>query len=281
MSLPRRWHPRQSGGIPVREIASVINEPLSLPGWFDTVVILLLAAGFPIAIVFAWAFEITPEGIRREEKTAEPRPSRSLAQGRAIDFAIIAVLRFVNETDDPEQNYLSNGIPNEILNRLIPVEGLVVAGENSSFQFDIGTGQYTDIGRALDVSYVLEGSFLKIGERIRVRPRLVQTSDGVAVWNERSRNSRARPKSIRPMPCRGPGCRIPMDCWCSVPALKPKPTRTTPKWKVPQAARSLSGLRSGIRITRWLGHCSANPTGSAPTTPISGPSIWYEAAARE
>lgn len=189
------------------QIASVINEPLSLPGWFDTVVILLLAAGFPIAIVLAWAFEITPKGIKREDKTAEPRPSRSLAKGRAIDFAIIAalvaalgltmwnrdapapgnsiaVLRFVNETDDPEQNYLSNGIPSEILNRLIPVEGLAVAGENSSFQFDIGTGQYADIGRALDVSYVLEGSFLKIGERIRVRPRLVQTSNGVAIWSD-------------------------------------------------------------------------------------------------
>jgi adenylate cyclase len=196
----------------IAQIVSVISEPLSLPNWFDTVVIVALAAGFPVALVLAWALEITPDGIRRDtgeagKGEAEQRPIRRMARGRTVDFAIIAalvaalgltlwnrdapapansiaVVRFQNQTDDADQNYLSSGIPSEILNRLIPVEGLSVAGENSSFQFDVGTGDYATIGRALNVSYVLEGSFIKSGDRIRVRPRLVRSRDGVAVWSD-------------------------------------------------------------------------------------------------
>ena len=191
----------------IAQIVSVVNDPLSLPGWFDTVVILLLAGGFPVALVLAWALEITPDGIRVDDSAAARPSGRPLVKGRTIDFAIIgvlvaalgltlwnrdgpappnsiAVVRFQNQTEDPGQNYLSSGIPSEILNRLIPVEGLRVAGENSSFQFDVGAGDYATIGRMLNVSYVLEGSFIKSGNRIRVRPRLVQTSDGVAVWSD-------------------------------------------------------------------------------------------------
>jgi len=201
----------------IAQIVSVVNEPLSLPDWFDTVLIVSLAAGFPVALVLAWALEITPDGIRRDRGDAgrgdagngeaEQRPRRQVAGGRIIDFAIIAalvaalgltlwnrdapapansiaVVRFQNQTDDADQNYLSSGIPSEILNRLIPVEGLTVAGENSSFQFDVGTGDYATIGRALNVSYVLEGSFIKSGDRIRVRPRLVRSRDGIAVWSD-------------------------------------------------------------------------------------------------
>jgi TolB-like protein len=188
------------------QVVSTINEPLNLPDWFDTVSILLLAGGFPVALLLAWAFELTPDGIRRDNDAAATR-APTVPVGRTIDFAIIgvlvvalaltlfnrtppapensiAVLRFTNQSEDVDQNYLTNSIPSEILNRLVPVEGLFIVGENSSFQFDVGTGDYDTIGSALNVAYVLEGSFLKTGERIRVRPQLVRTTDGVAVWSD-------------------------------------------------------------------------------------------------
>lgn len=188
------------------QVVSSISEPLNLPDWFDTVVILLLAGGFPVALLLAWAFELTPDGVRLDDN-ARTRRTPTVPIGRTIDFAIIgvlvvalaltvfnrtppapensiAVLRFTNQTDDADQNYLSNSIPSEILNRLVPVEGLFIVGENSSFQFDLGAGDYDTIGTALNVAYVLEGSFLKVGERIRVRPQLVRTTDGVAVWSD-------------------------------------------------------------------------------------------------
>jgi TolB-like protein/tetratricopeptide (TPR) repeat protein len=188
------------------QVVSAVAEPLNLPDWFDTVVILLLAGGFPVALLLAWALELTPDGIRREQGAAARR-APAVPVGRTIDFAIIgvlvialaltllnrtppapdnsiAVLLFTDQSDDVDQNYLSRSIPSEILNRLVTVEGLFIAGENSSFQFDVGTSDYQTIGAALNVAYVLEGNYLKVGERIRVRPQLVGTSDGVAVWSD-------------------------------------------------------------------------------------------------
>jgi adenylate cyclase len=191
------------------QIVSAIAEPLSLPDWFDTVVILLLAGGFPVALLVAWALELTPDGVRLDhaEQSAHRQRTPTVPFGRALDFAIIgvlalalavtvfdrpapapdnsiAVLRFTNQTENADQAYLSNSIPSEILNRLIPIDGLRLVGENSSFQFAVGDGNYDAIGTALNVAYVLEGTFLKLDDRIRVRPRLVRATDGVAVWSD-------------------------------------------------------------------------------------------------
>lgn len=190
----------------IAQIVAVVDEPLGLPGWFDTAVILLLAAGFPVALVLAWALELTPEGLRLESGTADARPPR-LTTGRTIDFAVIAalvvalgltlfnrearapsnsiaVLRFVNLNEEAGQNYLSDGIAVEIQNRLARMDGLVVAGQNSAFQFDAGAGDYAAIGRVLNVAYVLEGSVLRSGDRIRVVPQVVRVADGFTIWSD-------------------------------------------------------------------------------------------------
>jgi len=200
------------------QIVSVVRAPLRLPEWFDAAVILLLAIGFPIGLLLAWAFELTPDGLRRtgDVEGASPAPAST---GRKVDFAIIAVLiaalglalwtrpniesarveraaennelqnsiavlPFANLSSDPEQEYFSDGLSEEILNQLVQMGGLRVAGRTSSFLFKDRAAEFETIGETLGVENVLEGSVRKSGNRLRITAQLIKVSDGFHLWSQ-------------------------------------------------------------------------------------------------
>ncbi len=184
---------------------------------------MLVAFGFPFALIFAWAFELTPQGLKKE-KDIVPSDSVAHVTGRKLDFAIIgllaiavvflvvdnyvlrdqpapavsdqiepairpeeksiAVLPFVNMSDDPGNEYFADGLSEEILNLLAKIPGLKVIGRTSSFAFKGKNEDLRLIGEALGVTTVLEGSVRKSGDRVRVTAQLINVSDGSHIWSE-------------------------------------------------------------------------------------------------
>jgi TolB-like protein len=191
---------------------------LRLPEWTATFVTVLVIIGFPLALIFAWAFELTPEGLKKE-KDVDRSESITHVTGRKLDFMIIgamgaailflltdkflfsdsgetsvgeivstgqsiAVLPFVNISSDKEQEYFSDGITEEILNALASVKELKVAGRTSSFAFKGQNQDLRRIGELLGVEHILEGSVRKAGTTVRITAQLVQVEDGFHLWSD-------------------------------------------------------------------------------------------------
>ena len=213
----------------VAQVAATLEEGLGLPEWFDTVILSILIIGFPIAIIISWAYEVTPEGLKKTEdvdlevsKTAETgkrlnmltigavvvlilfslsksyigptqQPTvEEVAETQeaaveaepAVDNASIAVLPFVNLSADPEQEYFSDGISEELLNLFAKIPELRVAARTSSFQFKGRNMDIPLIGQQLNVAHVLEGSVRKSKNKIRITAQLIQTDTGYHLWSE-------------------------------------------------------------------------------------------------
>jgi TolB-like protein len=207
------------------EVASVILPALHLPDWALTLLVVLVVAGFPLALIVAWAFELTPEGIKREAEVDRTESITHLT-GRKFDFAIIgllavavvfmfvdnyvlesepvaaektteqvpavervqreksiAVLPFTNMSDDPANEYFSDGISEELLNVLVRVEGLRVPSRTSSFAFKGTNTDIREIARQLEVGHILEGSVRKAGNRVRITAQLIDVSTDTHVWS--------------------------------------------------------------------------------------------------
>ena len=214
----------------VLQAADVIFPILQFPDWTISFVAVLAILGFPLALFFAWAFELTPEGLKRDHEVDR---SESIAHvtGRKLDFAIIgllvvalgfvvwdsylsepgevvvtetpaetvettpvedaptatasiAVLPFVNMSADKDQEYFSDGISEELLNLLARVPGLKVAGRTSSFAFRGKDTDLREIGAALNVSTLLEGSVRKSGNTLRITAQLINVADGFHLWSD-------------------------------------------------------------------------------------------------
>jgi TolB-like protein/DNA-binding SARP family transcriptional activator len=214
------------------EVASVMLPTFKAPEWVMQVFTFLVVLGFPLALILAWAFELTPGGIKRET-AVDPAESITHVTGRKIDFAIIgllvlavafmfidnyvleaepaqspaaseqpsaaepapaesptvrdksiAVLPFVNMSSDPEQEYFSDGLSEEILNLLAKVPGLKVIARTSSFAFKGKNEDVRSIGKTLGVSTVLEGSVRKSTDRVRVTAQLIDVESGAHLWSE-------------------------------------------------------------------------------------------------
>jgi TolB-like protein/Tfp pilus assembly protein PilF len=200
------------------QMTEVIAPILSLPDWAPKLIFVILAVGFVPALIFAWAFELTPEGIRKE-KDVDRSESITHDTGRKLDYAIIAVLLlavslllidkfylgespqtgvgeivstgqsiavlpFVNISSDKEQEYFSDGITEEILNALASVKELKVAGRTSSFAFKGQNQDLRQIGELLGVEHILEGSVRKSGTTVRITAQLVQVEDGFHLWSD-------------------------------------------------------------------------------------------------
>jgi TolB-like protein len=211
----------------VIQVTDTVAPPLHLPSWTLAFVTWIGIIGFPFALFFAWAFELTPEGVKRSSEVARTESIARLT-GRKIDFIIIgllaaavvvlivdnyvlkdrqgvepvagdrapdaavtrqghasiAVLPFVNMSNDPEQDYLSDGLAEELLNLLARIKGLKVAARTSSFAFRDEEQDIRSIGNALNVSTLLEGSVRKSGDRIRVTAQLIDAADGYHLWSD-------------------------------------------------------------------------------------------------
>jgi TolB-like protein len=208
----------------VLQVADVSISLLSLPEWVGKVVFLLLALGFPFALIFSWAYELTPEGLRRESEIDRSR-SITHVTGRRINIltavlliltisvivldrvtpetrdtaasadiaekerattewgSSIAVLPFVNMSNDPEQEYFSDGISEELLNVLAQYPELRVAARTSAFQFKGRNLDVGEIAQKLSVGYVLEGSVRKSGDTIRITAQLIEADTGYHLWS--------------------------------------------------------------------------------------------------
>jgi adenylate cyclase len=173
--------------------ASDILPRLLLPDWTVTLVVVLAILGLPLALVLAWGYDLTREGIVRTEAMADAQPSVSAeTSGRSIAVPSLktpprlslAVLPFQNMSSDPENEYFSDGITEELLNTLAKVPGLHVAARTSSFAFKGRATPIAEIAAALQVAHVVEGSVRKVGNRVRITAQLISAADGYHLWSE-------------------------------------------------------------------------------------------------
>ncbi len=218
------------------QIGEAVFPAFDVPDSIFRGMVILLLLGLPAVLVFAWVFEMTPEGIKRE-KDVDRSASISPDTGRKLDRLIIvalalavvvllvdrflpretgvdvvqqepagdqaltatsqesdqdtpaaepsvAVLPFVNMSDDPANEYFSDGISEELLNVLVKVDGIKVASRTSSFAFKDKDVSIPEIAGQLHVDHVLEGSVRKAGNRVRVTAQLIDVATDRHLWSE-------------------------------------------------------------------------------------------------
>ena len=191
----------------VLQVADILVPILGLPDSASQVLVLLLVVGSPIVLLLSWFYELTPEGISIERDVA-PNEAITQVTGRRMDFIVIAllcaavilfsydkwwrappeksiaVLPFVNMSDDASNEYFSEGLSEELLNLLVKIPELQVAARTSSFSYKGKDTRVAQIGAELGVAYVLEGSVRKAGEQVRITAQLVKADDGFHLWSE-------------------------------------------------------------------------------------------------
>jgi adenylate cyclase len=195
------------------EIATQVLPFFEIPNWGVRLIVIAIIIGFPIALMIAWAFELTPEGLKRTEAadatnqhsrkrvwiyvviiagavsiglffvgryTAQNRQSSSVE----LPTKSVAVLPFVDLSQAKDQEYFCDGISEEILDALAKVEGLRVVARTSSFSFKGKNADVGEIAQKLNVQNVLEGSLRREGNRIRVTAQLINARDGFHIWSD-------------------------------------------------------------------------------------------------
>jgi TolB-like protein/Flp pilus assembly protein TadD len=214
------------------QVASTVLPAFEAPAWTVRTLIIVLAIGFVPALIFAWVFELTPEGLKRDVDVPQhlsiaPQTGRRLdrmllvvsvlaiayfafdkfvlaphreaalvqrttdevkavesAEKSKINPNSIAVLPFVNMSDDKGNQYFSDGISEEILNVLARISGLQVAARTSSFSFRDTKKEAPEISQELHVRMLLEGSVRKQGDRVRITAQLIDADKGYHLWSE-------------------------------------------------------------------------------------------------
>ena len=216
----------------IMQIVSVISPYLHLPKIFGTAITVILILAFPVACIFAWAFELTPEGIKptkqvdkdesiadhtgkklsitlgvllvgvvsfviydkafdtepkqvnnNQTQTSQAESHNEQASTQTEDLSI-AVLPFVNMSNDAENEFFSDGLTEEILNKLARVPKLLVTARTSSFFYKGTNEDLRDIGSKLGVAYILEGSVRKSNNIARITAQLIRVSDGFHLWSD-------------------------------------------------------------------------------------------------
>ena len=192
----------------IMQVAEVMIGLANLPEWIGPTILGLLAVGLPIALIFSWFYELTPEGLSLE-KDVEVAESITHVTGRRMDFIVIsllcaavilfaydkwwigpppeksiAVLPFENMSADPDQEYFSDGISEELLNLLAQIPELTVISRSSSFSFKGKDIDMPTIAARLNVAHVLEGSVRKAGNQVRITAQLIEASSDRHLWSE-------------------------------------------------------------------------------------------------
>src|SRR5438094_248531 len=188
------------------QMGSAILSAWELPNWTFRLVVVLLLIGFPIALILAWVFDVTSEGIRATKGTAaETHLRRNMiilaatgvivsaaagffllprVSGHNIDKSI-AVLPFENLSGDPENAYFADGMQDDILTNLSKIGDLKVISRTSVMSYrGSGTRNARDIGKALGVATLLEGSVRRSGNRVRVNVQLINANNDEHIWAE-------------------------------------------------------------------------------------------------
>ena len=199
------------------QLTDVLKSLLNLPEWLGGVVFSLLLVGFVLALILSWAYEMTPDGVKRDKDVVRSK-SITHATGRKLDFVIIAILSvavivfavdefvwdrqaqsrsaesgertaiavlpFVNMSSDEEQEYFSDGLTEELLNLLARIPELRVTSRSSAFFYKGKDIQLAEVGRELGVGHILEGSVRKSGNTIRITAQLIDVGDDSHLWSE-------------------------------------------------------------------------------------------------
>ena len=199
------------------QIAEFAFENFGAPDWVLKSVVVVLLLGLPLALFFAWAFEVTPEGIKREVEVDRSQSITSRT-GRKLDYLIIgilvlalgwflfdkfyadsgsaplpdstvqeksiAVLPFIAMSSGPDDEYFADGLTEEILNALAQLPELLVTARTSAFSFKGQDIPVQEIAAALGVNHIVEGSVRRSGERLRVTAQLIRADDGFHLWSE-------------------------------------------------------------------------------------------------
>lgn len=193
------------------QIATQVFPIFEIPNWAARLIVLLLALAFPIALVLAWIYELTPEGISRTTNVA---PDQSIARrtGRKLDLIIIAVLvavigillvrtphffksvdrfdkriavlPFENRSEDTSNTYFADGVQDEILTRLSKISDLKVISGTSTERYKSAPRNLGEIGQQLRVGYLVEGSVQKVGDEVRIHVQLIKASNDAQLWAE-------------------------------------------------------------------------------------------------
>jgi TolB-like protein len=198
----------------ILQASDIVLENFGTPAWVMKTLMFFLAIGFPVAVFFAWAYEMTPEGIKRENEVDR---TQSITQqtGQKLNRTIIvvllaavgfllvdkfvlqedvpttaaaaksvAVLPFVAMSRGPDDEYFADGLTEEILNSLTRVPELLVTARTSAFHFKGQDIPIPEIADALGVEHVVEGSVRRDGDRLRVTAQLIRADDGFHLWSE-------------------------------------------------------------------------------------------------
>jgi len=193
------------------QIATQVFPFFDIPNWTIRMIVVVLLLGFPVAVVLAWIYDLTPQGLQRTDEVAPATATHS--RGRKIDFVIIgvlltiiaimtwrhfhpaetasdsprksiAILPFVDLSETRDQEYLSDGITEQIIDSLAHLHGLLVVARTTAFSFKNKTGDVRDIGRQLQATHILEGSVRRGKGKIRIAAQLVDVANGFHVWSE-------------------------------------------------------------------------------------------------
>ncbi|MCJ7592005.1 MAG: hypothetical protein MUO51_11710, partial [Woeseiaceae bacterium] len=207
----------------ILQVVDLVLDNISAPDWIMQVFMLAIAVGFPIAVIFAWAFEVTPEGVKRE-KFVDRSSSITSKTGRKLDRIIIgvlviavvmlvgdrfsirdatiaapsetpsapssmveksvAVLPFVTMSSGEDDGYFSDGLTEEILNSLAQLPDLKVTARTSSFHFKNKDLPVQQIAEILGVEHIVEGSVRRSGDQVRITAQLIRASDGFHLWSD-------------------------------------------------------------------------------------------------
>ena len=203
----------------IAQVADLIVDAFNLPDSFLQMIIVLLLLGFPVAAIFAWAFELTPDGVKKakdlpEDTPKDPRAGRRLNRVTMVALIVavawlgwdkiqrpapesvaepaaaatteksIAVLPFADFSPDGDHTWFADGLTDEILNALARTRSLRVASRTSSFAYRDTEKDATTIATELNVAHILEGSVRRAGDRIRVTAQLIRARDDAHLWSE-------------------------------------------------------------------------------------------------
>jgi TolB-like protein/Flp pilus assembly protein TadD len=169
------------------QVATQTLPFFEIPTWTVRLIIVALVLGFPIALFLSWAFDLTPSGIQRTEDLDEVKtPAGRIAKPPASPppEKSIAVLPFENFSNDEQNTYFADGIQDDILSSLAKVADLKVISRTSVRQYRTGTRNLREIGEALGVAYVLEGTVRREANRVRINAQLIDARTDLHVWND-------------------------------------------------------------------------------------------------
>src|SRR5437868_8379260 len=196
------------------QAASILLPTFEAPSWMMKALVVIIAIGFVIAVFISWAFEMTPEGMKRTSDISAdavrsfPYWSRRKFAAFIISVAMIAaglfayqffraprlttafgatnksiaVLPLLNESGDPKDEYFSDGLSEELIAALAQIRELKVIGRSSSFRFKERKEESKTIGEKLGVATLLEGTVRKQGDRVRIVAELINAADGIELW---------------------------------------------------------------------------------------------------